>query len=189
MPNTFAPSRTSPVSTWTSEHAAITQPPLAGRFGEETARFRSDSSDGTSGPARQGPGSDLPRYSPRLNSASPEIRSRRYELLKKWIGTVTDVRDTSFYASLADAREPEKDLEIVELSKREVPEADAALLVPGAVFYWSIGYAKTPGGTVSRNYELRFRREPLWSEAAVENIKREAGVLFEQFTQGPKTGA
>lgn len=120
-------------------------------------------------------------YSPLIRYSGGERPRVKTEILKQWIGEVVEVTSDSIWALLSDAQ---SDLvsESVEIPLNEISSADHALLVPGAVFYWSIGYERTLSGTVKRVSEIRVRRSPLWSEHYLEKIKSQASKIFESLT-------
>lgn len=82
--------------------------------------------------------------------------------LQKWEGRVNAVGEGHFEATLADltgdgpAEEAAFDLD-------EVSPQDRALVKPGAVFYWSVGYRDAVKGQRTRESIIRFRRLPRWS--------------------------
>ncbi|GAA4929090.1 hypothetical protein GCM10023204_40910 [Actinomycetospora succinea] len=95
-----------------------------------------------------------PRIRPGV-SAKPE----KFVPLEGWEGVVESVSDGSFGARVL-SMDLLADEETVELPLREVSDEDLRLVEPGAVFYWTIGYAITRGGQRRRESLLRFRRIP-----------------------------
>jgi hypothetical protein len=71
--------------------------------------------------------------------------------------------------------------ELVDIQRMEFADADADLVAPGAVFYWSIGYRVTPGGTKERLSVIRMRRLPQPTRRQLERISREAAELSRMF--------
>ena len=63
-----------------------------------------------------------------------------------------------------------------EIYLNEVEEEDHALIEPGAVFYWSIGYLDRPSGRI-RASVVRFRRLPAWTRRQLEAARAEAAKL------------
>lgn len=123
-------------------------------------------------------------HKPRL--AAPLIRlpagtlpKKRVQVLQQWEGIVTAVAVDAFFADLQDVGDSSQPLEVVEIPIEEVPEDDRSLLVEGAVFYWSIGYETSPGGTLRRVSEIRMRRTPRWTKRAIQQVKKRAEELFE----------
>jgi len=86
------------------------------------------------------------------------------EALQKWEGQVVRLTSDGFIAKLVDLTAAATEEE-AEFSLDDVSAADRALVRPGAVFYWSIGYRVAVTGQRSRESVLRFRRLPLWSRA------------------------
>lgn len=89
-------------------------------------------------------------------------RKRRssFKMLQQWEGAVTSRGVDSFWAELVDLTSSTKDREVVELPLDEISADDLAILRPGAVFYWSIGYEINAAGTIKRTSEIRLRRLP-----------------------------
>lgn len=84
-------------------------------------------------------------------------------------------------ATIMDLTDKSRAAEIVTLPQEEFSESDLPVLVPGAVFYWSIGYEYVTGGTKRRVSEIRVQRMPEWSELAIESIKKAGLELYRQF--------
>ena len=89
----------------------------------------------------------------------------RFELLQQFEGTVLSVDDEGFRARLVDRTTPSHAPEIATFDLSDVSDDDRALLEPGAVFYWSLGYRVHPWGQRERASPLTFRRLPAWSRA------------------------
>ena len=87
----------------------------------------------------------------------------QFHALQKWQGSVSKVTDSTFDARLLDLKDPSVE-EVAEFDLEEVSVGDRPLVVPGAVFYWSVGYRTEPSGSRSRTSVLVFRRLPAWSE-------------------------
>ena len=104
-----------------------------------------------------------------------------FRLLQKWEGTVTAVIEGEFIAELRDLTEPANYREEATFDVAEVSPDDQPLLVPGAVFHWSIGYRTLAADQRERASQLRFVRIPCWHGAAVAEIKRRAAQLQERF--------
>lgn len=104
-----------------------------------------------------------------------EKTRKRFRVIQKWEGTVIEVADDIFVAELKTIVGGEDDL-IAEIMMEEVDKDDLALVKPGAVFYWNIGYLKQPSGTM-RISLIRFRRLPLWRKRQLQKAKIEATKL------------
>lgn len=110
-----------------------------------------------------------------MRSVSP---SRGYfRLLQLWEGRVIEVRGKEFTAIISDRTNPDFPDEEVTLDLEEVPIDDLLLIKPGAVFYWSIGYADHPGRPRVRESRIRFRRLPKWTQAELDLAKEKAEKL------------
>lgn len=104
----------------------------------------------------------------------------RFFALQEWEGTVLEVREDLFLARLTDLTEATADTE-AEFSTEEVSPSDRDLLVPGAIFYWRIGYTDKAGGQRERSSIIRFRRMPRWKEEDLKAAEEEASRLRDLF--------
>lgn len=100
---------------------------------------------------------------------------KRFSVIQKWEGTVIEIANDTFIAELKTIVGGEDDL-VAEIIKEEVDKDDLALMKPGAVFYWSIGYLKQPSGTM-RVSLIRFRRLPIWRKRQLQKAITEATKL------------
>lgn len=95
--------------------------------------------------------------------------------LQKWEGVVLNIEASAntFFARLHDltADNPEEE---AEFSIDEVMEDDKNLLMPGAVFYWSIGYHTSETGQQLRASVIKFRRLPAWRGKELKEIESKA---------------
>lgn len=109
----------------------------------------------------------------------PEILQSResFEVLQKFEGRVQSVGNDSFVAMLVDKTNPGPEEE-AEIPFEETMPGDRELLIPGAVFYWVIGYRREEHGQVSRSSMIRFRRLPSWSPSEIERAKEAAETFL-----------
>jgi hypothetical protein len=132
---------------------------------------------------------DEPQAAPREQAMkSPEVlvrlsaekwSSQKVMMLQRWIGRVERLKTHTFVAVISDATTPQHPLEEVELDLREIPPSDLDLLVPGAAFYWTIGYEDSPGGQRQRVSSLRLVRQPRVGQAEMNRIFDRADRLAE----------
>lgn len=99
----------------------------------------------------------------------------RFLALQEWEGVVIETQEEVFVARLTDQRGAEGDDE-AEIWLDEVAAEDRDLVVPGAIFYWSIGYLDRPSGR-QRVSQIRFRRLPAWSQRELAEAEAEAQRL------------
>lgn len=112
--------------------------------------------------------------------AAPE--PHLFTLLQQWEGEVsTEPRNGEFSAVLRDLTNRLLPEEQATFSVDQVPPPDRKLVVPGAVFYWSIGYEDSPTGTRRTVSLLRFRRLPAWTRGDMRRIAREVERLKRVF--------
>jgi hypothetical protein len=130
------------------------------------------------------------------NEVSPLIRlsrrqasPRRFRVLQQWEGIVDSLESDSLFADLLDLTDRAKPREIVEIPLVEFADADHHLLSPGCVFYWIIGYEISLGGGKSRVSEIRVRRNPEWSQHALESIKARGKELYQIFNNDSENSA
>jgi hypothetical protein len=102
--------------------------------------------------------------------------------IEEWEGTVLSVGENDFTARLvnrtrAQAADEEGRFAMAQLSSEE----DRSLLVPGAIFYFSVGYEESPSGQRRTSAFLRFRRLPAWTARELSDVKAEADRLAEIF--------
>ncbi len=124
-------------------------------------------------------GPDLEAVAPTAIS-SARTRPTRFELKQQWEGTVVEILEDSFVATLKDLTDSSNPEESSELFLDDVGETDRPLLEPGAIFYWSVGYEDTPRGR-ERKSIIRFRRLPGWSARSLVAAKTKASELSDYF--------
>lgn len=107
---------------------------------------------------------------PPVRVPRPSRPQSRFDALQKWEGRVLDIADSTFTAIVVDGMVSGVEEE-VEFDLEEVTPGDLDLVVPGAVFYWSIGYRTEPSGERSRSSVLVFRRLPVWSEKDLQRTQ------------------
>jgi len=115
---------------------------------------------------------------PRLEYFTSLTREQ-FRVLQKWEGYVIKVRRDTFLAKLVPIVGGGPDQE-AEIYLEEVKKQDRALIEPGAVFYWSIGYLDKPSGR-HRTSLIRFRRLPRWTRHELEIADAEATRLRDIF--------
>ena len=117
--------------------------------------------------------SDDPDVRPRLQTDGPFGVKSVFTLLQQWECVVSkEPENGSFVAVLRDLTDRSRPEEQATFSVDQVSQVDRSLVVPGGVFYWSIGYEDTPAGQRKTESILRFRRLPAWSRRDLERIER-----------------
>ncbi len=106
-----------------------------------------------------------------------------FKLLQSWEGRVLNVDSVNheFTAIVTDKTDPSANDEQITLSIDEIPPDDLSLLVAGATFYWSIGYADYPGRPRSRESRIRLRRLPKWTQAELTRMEDRGKQLADFF--------
>ena len=112
----------------------------------------------------------------------PEPLKGNFKLLQFWEGIVSSIDDNreEFIARISDKSDPANADEEITLSMDEVDPNDMPLLAPGAVFYWSIGYADYPGRPRTRESRIKFRRLRQWTRLEL-NVAEEQGKQLADF--------
>lgn len=111
------------------------------------------------------------------------LGKRGFVALQQWEGVVEAVTETGFRARLVPYSGAEPDRTRTEFTDFDLDdladESDKALVVEGAVFYWTIGRYKNAAGTVSNMSLVRFRRIP----PPTSYRRRLAGIEAEQLLE------
>ncbi len=110
-----------------------------------------------------------------VNQNHPKKPGKRFRIIQKWEGTVIEVTNDTIVVELKTISGEEGDL-IAEIFMEEVDRDDRTLVIPGAVFYWNIGYLQQPSGTM-RISLIRFRRLPPWNKRQLQKAKIETAKL------------
>lgn len=121
-------------------------------------------------------------------AVDPSIRSLPrglFKLLQAWEGVVVSVSEAEFVAKIRDRTNRDNPEEEVTLPKEDISPSEKDQIVPGAVFYWSIGYKDAPGEPRRRVSQIRFRRLPAWSQTEISMANKYAETLRRAFI-GPK---
>ncbi len=98
-----------------------------------------------------------------------------------WEGTVVEIHDGRFLATLTDRTNPGNSDEGAAFDYAEVSPEDYGLVVPGAAFYWTIGSERTVGGQVKNISVLQFRRVPAWTKRALTRAAERARHVRKAF--------
>ena len=163
-------------------HVELSQPRIKSFYYEpslepddEDILFDNKKEKGTSpilAPVRKNPVALVPKS---------DYRPRIFNAIKSWEGFVIDIYQGYFAARITDLNEKEQD-EDVEILLKDVSEDDKKLVVPGAIFYWHVGY-ENERGTVKRSSIIRFRRMPRWSSSDFRKA-RELEAKIKKLFQG-----
>jgi hypothetical protein len=100
-------------------------------------------------------------------------------LVQSWEGTVVDVRRGKLIVRLRDLLHQQRPEERAEIPLEQLSEPDLPLVAPGAVFYWTMGYQVSPRGQRTLASDIRFRRDPPWSEADLRRAEARERELDE----------
>ncbi len=115
---------------------------------------------------------------PAINAVKgPTLQTRQL-----WEGTVIEVGEGAFVATLTDRTHPDNPEEQGVFEKAEVSPDDAACVAVGSTFYWVVGTERTPAGQVRNVSQIQFRRIPAWSKGALNRVAKVAEQLASIFT-------
>ncbi len=121
-----------------------------------------------------------PPVEPALLLPGPRKPLHRFKVLQTWEGTILEISGDECRAIIRDRTTPENQDEEITFSIEEIPESDRPLALPGAVFYWSIGYDDRLDGQRNRVSSIRVRRIPVWTDKELKAARREAESLGER---------
>ncbi|MEY9593621.1 hypothetical protein ABIA06_005912 [Bradyrhizobium yuanmingense] len=108
---------------------------------------------------------------------SPVRIAPREITLQEWEGRVVQIQGRLVIARLVDITAGEtEESEEVELPLDDVTESDQALLRPGAIFRWILGYSYA-SGRKERFARVIVRRLPVWTAREMSEADREANEL------------
>lgn len=100
--------------------------------------------------------------------------------MQSWEGVVVEVDETNVWVRLFDMLKPDNPETETSFSIEELDNEDQDLAVPGAVFYWKLGYLDSPSGR-RRQSIIRFRRLPAWTPRSLAAARDEADRLVARF--------
>lgn len=106
---------------------------------------------------------------------------RSFKLLQQWEGQVQRVAGSSFVAIITDKTNQENDEEEVEIDLAEVAPDDFALVRPGSLFYWAVGYEDGQGIPRQRVSRIRFQRLPGLTTRDIARAKQNARTFRSLF--------
>jgi len=109
----------------------------------------------------------------------PERVQRFFIPEVSWEGVVLEVLDDSFTARLFDLENQPKYEEAEILNIAVSDQSDLDLIVPGAIFFWSIG-RRIEGRRSEQVSLIQFRRLPVWSKREIQQSKNEAAEVMKE---------
>lgn len=109
----------------------------------------------------------------------PERVQRFFIPEVSWEGVVLEVLGDSFSARLVDMSDPSQYEEAEILNTAVSDQSDIELIVPGAIFFWSIG-RRIEGRRSEQISLIQFRRLPVWSKREIQQSKQEAAEVMKE---------
>lgn len=104
---------------------------------------------------------------------------------QRWQGYVTSVEGDKFFAVVYDTSPEYKDeVEEVELEREEVADLMRPLIVPGAVFFWDIGFQVEPSGQRLRQSIISFPMIPVHTQEDIRQARARAKARFQALGWG-----
>jgi hypothetical protein len=117
---------------------------------------------------------------PKSSSGDREVTSLLVERVDRyflpeqsWEGMVLEILEDSFRARLVDMKNADQQEEAEILKTAVTDEDDLKLLMPGAIFFWTLG-RRVEGRRSEQVSLIQFRRLPIWTEKEIQEAKREA---------------
>jgi hypothetical protein len=107
------------------------------------------------------------------------------EILQQYDGVVLSVDKESFWVRLFDKTSPEKPDEEGEILLKDYPKEEQDLIVPGAFFYWIIGYYESTNGKCCPHSSFHFMnwKTEKYDPADLADARKKAEELMERFKQ------
>lgn len=99
-------------------------------------------------------------------------------IIQHWEGMVLFRDETTFTARLYEGYQ-DFPVKRTEIEIQEVEDEQRELILPGAPFYWMIGY-RLRAGSRFRFSEISFRRLPTWTKKELEEAELAAIMLNEE---------
>ncbi len=112
--------------------------------------------------------------------------SEFFRAFQKWEGCVTEVDNDFFRAILTPLLGDDAEVE-AEIYLEDIDPDQRALVQPGAIFYWSIGYLDKSSGQRIQSSILRFRRLPRWTESELRDAEVKAAEWMRLFDDAQST--
>ncbi|MGE6331788.1 hypothetical protein [Stenotrophomonas sp. NPDC077659] len=119
----------------------------------------------------------------RASEASVRVSHKSFSAtavsIQAWEGVVEDVLEDErkVYVKLIDKTDRSAGDSFAYVPLDQFDPEDADLIVPGAIFYWYVGYETKPSGR-TRSSMIRFRRVPAWTANDLKRTEAEADELF-----------
>jgi len=122
-------------------------------------------------------GYNIHKHIPKVHETFTTDFKNHFSETQNWVGYVIEIKNTTFFARIEDARAIEGTFEEVEIDRKDIEDEDLELLQVGSVFYWSVGY-EYRNGTKSKQSIFRFKRLPKWTSRNIDAAKDLADDLF-----------
>lgn len=132
------------------------------------------------------PATEQPQRARSVGHGASLLPARRFgrrssHAVFRWEGEVEQVNGREFRARLTPSRNghpASDDVEFTEFSFDEITPADHELIVPGALFYWTLARKTNEAGTLTNESLVRFRRIPPPGDYHDRVARQEAEVLL-----------
>ena len=123
---------------------------------------------------------------PKSTTLSKQV-GEYFRPIKNWEGVVESVAENTFVASMREVdNADDRGDEQFEIDHDDVDPGDRELVVPGGIFYFTVGYTIQRGGTRIKGTQIVFRRMPRWSKRDIQRANARADRLLEILTKdGP----
>jgi hypothetical protein len=124
-----------------------------------------------------------------IRFAAPRAKHRLMGFVteQRWQGYVTNVEGEKFHAQVYDTSPEYKDeIEEVEFEREEVAELMRDLIVPGAIFFWDIGFQVEASGQRLRQSIVSFPMIPFYTKKQRLEAKERAMARFKELGWGQR---
>jgi hypothetical protein len=121
----------------------------------------------------------------RLTTPPADNRMIGFVTEQRWQGYVTAIDGDKFHAVVYDTSPEYKDeVEEAEFEREEVAELMRPLIVPGAIFFWDIGFQVEPSGQRLRQSIVSFPMIPVDTKEQWLQARARAKARFQELGWG-----
>jgi len=101
-----------------------------------------------------------------------------FEIEKKFEAYVIEVTDDSLFARIVDEDQPDETIQ-AEIPLKHVRLCERDMVIPGAGFFWRLGFLKNEYGLKRPESQIRFKPVIPWTPEQIEAGKRWGDKVWE----------